>query len=114
MTLTEATTTRTIELGRDRLLSLEATRGCIRVTHGCTWITEPGSASDVFLAAGDEWALNGRPVVLGALGSARVQVVGATAVEGAGLRRSWRRVMSAARRQVRRLQLGPVGLSPPG
>lgn len=108
MTLTEATTTRTIELGRDRLLSLEAARGRIRVTHGCTWLTEPGSAGDVFLAAGDEWSLNGRPVVLGALGPARVELVGATAAEGALLRRGWRRVVSAARRQVQRLQLGPA------
>lgn len=101
--------TRTIDLAGPRLVALAAPRGCIRVVHGSAWLTVPGEPRDVFLAAGDEWCLNGREVVIGAAAPARVQIAGAIASEGA-LARGWRRFAGAARRQVLRMQMGPAGV----
>ena len=101
--------TRTIELAGHRLMALAAPHGCIRVVHGSAWLTVPGEPRDVFLAAGDEWCLNGRDVVIGAAAPARVQIAGAITSEGA-FARAWRRFVGAARRQVLRLQMGPAGV----
>jgi hypothetical protein len=73
-----AATTRTVDLGYDQLLVLEAARPGtrVRVLYGNMWLTEEGTAQDVFAGSGAEVQLKsrGRAVVEG-LGVARVQVI---------------------------------------
>jgi hypothetical protein len=73
-----AATTRTVDLGYDQLLVLEAARPGtrVRVLYGNMWLTEEGTAQDVFAGSGAEVQLKsrGRAVVEG-LGAARVQVI---------------------------------------
>lgn len=72
-----AGTSRTVDLGYDQLLVLEARPGDrVRVLYGQMWLTEEGSARDTFAASGEEVALRsrGRAVIEG-LGLARVQVI---------------------------------------
>lgn len=73
-----AATTRTVDLGYDQLLVLEAARPGtrVRVLYGHMWLTEEGTAQDVFAGSGAEVQLKsrGRAVVEG-LGVARVQVI---------------------------------------
>lgn len=110
---TTATTTRTIDLDRQQTVTLEGHHGCIRVVHGLAWLTEAGDAHDSFLAVGDAWRLSGQPLVLGALAPARVEIVGsAGAGRASALVHGWQALVRAARRQVQRLQLGPVGTPP--
>lgn len=71
------TTARTVDLGYDQLLVLEARPGLkVRVLYGHLWLTEEGSAQDVFAGSGDEVALRGRGrAVVEGLGMARVQLI---------------------------------------
>lgn len=99
-----AATSRTVDLGYDQLLVLEARPGVrIRVLYGNLWLTEEGTAQDVFAGSGAEVALKsrGRAVIEG-LGLARVQVIepASTAVL-AGLLDTLRRIA----RPLRSLQL---------
>jgi hypothetical protein len=112
MGLATVTTTRTIDLGRDEQVSMDALRGRIEVAHGCTWLTVAGDARDTFLAAGDGWRLSGRPVMLGTSAAARVRLVDGIAAEGSALVRGWQRLLCATRRQVQRLQFGPADVQP--
>ena len=77
-----ATTSRTVDLGYDQLLVLESRPGLrVRVLFGNMWLTEEGTAQDVFAGSGEEVALkaHGRAVIE-SLGTARVQVVEPSAV----------------------------------
>lgn len=72
-----AGTSRTVDLGYEQLLVLEAKPGMkVRVLYGNLWLTEEGTSQDVFASSGAELALKsrGRAVIEG-LGEARVQVV---------------------------------------
>jgi hypothetical protein len=72
-----AATSRTVDLGYEQLLVLEGRPGMkVRVLYGNLWLTEEGTAQDVFAGSGAELALKsrGRAVIEG-LGEARVQVV---------------------------------------
>ena len=72
-----AATSRTVDLGYDQLLVLEARAGTrVRVLYGNLWLTEEGTAQDVFAGSGAEVMLKarGRAVIEG-LGAARVQVI---------------------------------------
>jgi hypothetical protein len=72
-----AATSRTVDLGYEQLLVLEGRPGMkVRVLYGNLWLTEEGTAQDVFAGSGAEVALKsrGRAVIEG-LGEARVQVV---------------------------------------
>lgn len=98
------TTARTVDLGYDQLLVLEARPGArVRVLYGNLWLTEEGSAQDVFAASGDEVALRsrGRAVVEG-LGLARVQLIEPTpatlALVGWLRGRVWPALQTMARR----------------
>jgi hypothetical protein len=104
-----AATSRTVDLGYDQLLVLEARPGVrVRVLYGNLWLTEEGTAQDVFAGSGTEVALksHGRTVIEG-LGQARVQVIepASTAVL-AGLVERLRRVA----RPLRSLQLAALRL----
>ena len=99
-------------LGSDPLLSLEAQRGRIEITHGCVWLTEAGGGQDVFLAAGDRWHLSGRAVLLCAMAQAGLRLVGGVATDRPAVARWWRRRWQAARMQVQLLQVGPVETPP--
>lgn len=112
MDLATVTTTRTIDLGREQLVSIDAQRGRIEVAQGCIWLTVAGAAHDTFLAAGDSWRLSGRPVILGTSAAARVRLVGGVATVGSPLVRGWQRLVRATRRQVQRLQFGPAEVQP--
>lgn len=71
------TTTRTIDLGYEQLLTLHGRPGTrVRVLYGSMWLTEEGDPRDVFVHCGDEVALasNGLSVIEG-IGAARVQVI---------------------------------------
>jgi hypothetical protein len=73
----QADTARTIDLGYDQLLVLQSRPGTrVRVLYGSMWLTEEGTAQDVFAGSGDEVALKarGRAVIEG-MGVARVQVI---------------------------------------
>jgi hypothetical protein len=83
-----AGTSRTVDLGYEQLLVLEGRPGMkVRVLYGNLWLTEEGTAQDVFAGSGAELALKarGRAVIEG-LGEARVQVVDATPTIGHRLR----------------------------
>lgn len=72
-----AATSRTVDLGYDQLLVIEARAGTrVRVLYGNLWLTEEGTAQDVFAGSGAEVTLKarGRAVIEG-LGAARVQVI---------------------------------------
>jgi hypothetical protein len=71
------TTTRTIDLGYEQLLTFAGRPGTrVRVLYGAMWLTEEGREQDVFASCGDEVWLkaNGVSVIEG-LGVARVQVI---------------------------------------
>lgn len=112
MNMATATTTRTIDLGREQLVSMDVPDGRIEVAHGCLWLTVEGETHDSFLAAGDSWCLSGRPVILGTSAAARVRLVGGVADHRSGLVRGWQRFVRATRRQVQRLQFGPAEAQP--
>ncbi len=68
---------RTVDLGYEQLLVIEAQRGAlIRVLHGGVWLTEEGLGRDIFAESGDEVRIEGegRAVVEG-LGATRVELV---------------------------------------
>jgi Protein of unknown function (DUF2917) len=92
--------TRTVDLGYDQLLVLEARPGMrVRVLYGNMWLTEEGFAQDVFAGSGDEVALKSRGLaVVEGLGLARVQVI--EPQRG----RLWRRVQAAAQALAVRLR----------
>jgi hypothetical protein len=103
-------TSRTVDLGYDQLLVLESRRGTkVRVLYGSLWLTEEGTAQDVFAGSGDEVALKarGRAVIEG-LGVARVQVIEPT--RSAKFRR-WLR--SVTRRIAARRPAWPAGVVTP-
>ena len=79
------TTTRTIDLGYEQLLTFVGRPGTrIRVLFGSMWLTEEGCAQDVFAGCGDEVTLkSGGLSVIEGLGAARVQVIDPA-------RRAWR------------------------
>lgn len=93
------TTTRTIDLGYEQLLTFVGRPGTkVRVLYGAMWLTEEGRAQDIFAGCGDEVVLRagGLSVVEG-LGAARVQVIEPAARSLAasfttGARRLWRRL----------------------
>jgi len=71
------TTTRTIDLGYEQLLTFEGRPGTrVRVLYGSMWLTEEGDERDVFARTGDEVTLtsDGLSVIEG-IGAARVQVI---------------------------------------
>lgn len=107
-------TTRTIDLGRDQLLVLQQGGGHLRVLQGAAWLTEEGRAVDAFLEAGADWPLQARRTVVGAIATARLQVVGEAARRPPPLAAGWRRFVAAWHRQVTRLHLGPVAAPPCG
>lgn len=112
MAIQTPSTVRTIDIDRDHPLHLDAIRGRIQIAHGCAWLTEAGRLDDTFLVAGEQWPLAGQPVVLGALAPTRVRVVGDARPQARLLARWWRRLAGAARREVQRLQFGPLGGQP--
>ena len=68
---------RTVDLGYEQLLVIEAQRGAlIRVLQGGVWLTEEGLGRDIFAEGGDEVRIEGkgRAVVEG-LGTTRVELV---------------------------------------
>jgi len=87
----DSTVIRTVDLGYEQLLLLEARpRTRIKVIYGGIWLTEQNSPDDVFAASGDEVALKSRGLaVVEGLGYARVQVAEPT--EGWGLVATWLR-----------------------
>lgn len=104
------TTSRTVDLGYDQLLVLESRRGTkVRVLYGSLWLTEEGTAQDVFAGSGDEVALKarGRAVIEG-LGVARLQVIEPTRT---GKFARWLRSVTR-RLATRRLRL-PAGVAVP-
>jgi hypothetical protein len=103
---------RTIDIVRDQQVGFDATRGCIQLVHGSAWLTQVGRIEDIFLAAGEQWPLAGRSVVVSALAPARLRLVGGGGLEGSFVARCWRGALRAARRTVQRLQFGPMD-SPP-
>ncbi len=96
----------TLELGREQQVSLDASRGHLRVLQGLAWVTEAGRSDDAVLVAGDEWPLTGRALVIGALAPLRVQLVGTQSLQARHRPAWWRRLAGAARLQVRRLHMG--------
>ena len=97
-------TTRTVDLGYDQMLVLESKPGVrVRVLCGNMWLTEEGSAQDVFAGSGAEVALRmrGRAIVE-PMGMARVMVI--EPGPRAAVRRMQRRLAqhwSTVARQVR-------------
>jgi len=71
------TTTRTIDLGYEQLLTFVGRPGTrVRVLYGSMWLTEEGYEQDVFACCGDEVMLkSGGLSVIEGLGAARVQVI---------------------------------------
>ncbi len=112
MGLATVTTTRTTDLGRGPLLSMDAPSGCIEVAQGCLWLTVEGDARDTFLAAGDRWCLNGQSVIVSASAEARWRLVGDGMPGRPAPVRGWQRLVRATRRQVQRLQFGPAAGQP--
>jgi hypothetical protein len=100
----ECTTTRTIDLGYEQLLTFVGRPGTrVRVLYGSMWLTEEGRPQDVFAGCGDEVTLRAHGLsVIEALGVARVQLIEAS--------RGWRLgpVASLARRAWRRLRAPEV------
>src|SRR5215470_6484599 len=91
------TTTRTIDLGYEQLLTFVGRPGTrVRVLFGSMWLTEEGNEQDVFVCCGDEVMLqSGGLSVIEGLGAARVQVIEPAprplfASIGQGVRRVWR------------------------
>ena len=103
-------TVRTVDLGYDQLLVFEGRReGRVSVLYGATWLTQEGDADDAILRAGTERSLVGGRTVMQGLEAARVQVTEPGAIGlAAWLRQAWHGV----RRQVTRVQLGPVAAEP--
>jgi hypothetical protein len=100
------TTTRTIDLGYEQLLTFVGRPGTrVRVLFGSMWLTEEGCAQDVFVCCGDEVLLkSGGLSVIEGLGAARVQViepgrrtVSKSLVQSA--QRAWQRLRSRIRLQ---------------
>jgi len=95
------TTTRTIDLGYEQLLTFVGRPGTrVRVLFGSMWLTEEGYEQDVFVCCGDEVLLkSGGLSVIEGLGAARVQVIEpakrslVAAIAGRG-RHVWRRLRS--------------------
>jgi len=71
------TTTRTIDLGYEQLLTFVGRPGTkVRVLFGSMWLTEEGNEQDVFVCCGDEVMLqSGGLSVIEGLGAARVQLI---------------------------------------
>jgi hypothetical protein len=71
------TTTRTIDLGYEQLLTFVGRPGTrVRVLYGSMWLTEEGREQDIFAGCGDEVLLKaGGLSVIEGLGAARVQVI---------------------------------------
>jgi hypothetical protein len=71
------TTTRTIDLGYEQLLTFVGRPGTrVRVLYGSMWLTEEGREQDIFAGCGDEVLLKaGGLSVIEGLGVARVQVI---------------------------------------
>ena len=107
-----AASPRTIDLVQHQLVTFEAPHGHIELTHGCAWLTEVGGVRDTFLAAGDAWCLTGRSIVLSALSTTRVRLVGAIASDRTTRISRWRRLVRTARRHAQRMQFGPAGMHP--
>lgn len=108
MTTAMPAATRTLLLGPDEVARFDAPDECIEVVQGQAWLTEDGRLDDMVLAAGGRWPVGGRPVVVTAMALTRLRVVGARS-SGASALAGWgRRMLRAAGREVRRLQLGPV------
>lgn len=70
-------TSRTVDLGYEQLLVLESKPGTrVRVLIGHLWLTEEGSAQDVFASSGDEVSLRSRgTAVLQGQGMVRVELI---------------------------------------
>ena len=107
------TTSRTVDLGYDQLLVLEARPGTrVRVLYGNMWLTEEGYAQDVFAGSGDEVALKSRgTAVIEGMGVARVQVVEPTTAQQVS---RWARALWRRLRAPRVLQSAPAGRATPG
>ncbi len=71
------TTTRTIDLGYEQLLTFHGRPGTrVRVLYGSMWLTEEGDPRDVFVHCGDEVALSSTGLsVIEGIGAARVQLI---------------------------------------
>lgn len=101
------TTTRTIDLGYEQLLTFEGRPGTrVRVLYGSMWLTEEGDLRDVIAHCGEEVTLSsdGRSVIEG-LGAARVQVIepgrlSKLAAIGRRLARVWEAVWSRRPRDM--------------
>src|SRR5262252_2093442 len=98
------TTTRTIDLGYEQLLTFVGRPGTrVRGLFGSMWLTEEGYDQDVFVCCGDEVLLkSGGLSVIEGLGAARVQVIepskrSVLAAIAARGRQVWRRVRSRAK-----------------
>ena len=95
------TTTRTIDLGYEQLLTFVGRPGTrVRVLFGSMWLTEEGYEQDVFVSCGDEVLLkSGGLSVIEGLGAARVQVIepakrSLLSAIGGRSRHIWRRLRS--------------------
>jgi len=100
MRRSEATTTRTVDLGYDQMLLLEDRPGArVHVLYGGIWLTEEGQREDVFARSGQVVALRSRKrALLEGLGPTRVEVV-----EPAGSR-TWAGLVAATASVTGRLQ----------
>lgn len=99
----QATTygTRTIELGRAQMLSLQGGPGDrVRVLCGSALLTQEGDLDEAMLDSGREFELHDGRTLIEALQPARLQIVRAA--------RQPRGAVAAVRRWRQRLQLGPV------
>lgn len=112
MARTTTPTVRTIDLDRDQLLILDDGRGRLRVLHGAAWLTEEGRAGDAFVEAGAYCSFAGRRTVVGAVAPARLQIVDVAGRHRRPVTAGWQRLVRAVRRQVRRLQFGPLEAPP--
>src|SRR3989442_11833966 len=98
------TTTRTIDLGYEQLLTFVGRPGTrVRVLYGAMWLTEEGYEQDVFAGCGDEVMLkSGGVSVIEGLGAARVQLIEPSERPTfAGLAERGRRVWQRLRSRLR-------------
>lgn len=108
---------RTVDLGYEQLLVIEAQRGAvIRVLHGGVWLTEEGLGRDIFAESGDQVLIegDGRAVVEG-LGATRVELVrstGSIAAAGQRFKLYFNRAARALRSLRTRDQLGRTCAEP--
>lgn len=93
-------TSRTIDLGHEQLLMLEARHGTrMKVIYGGVWLTEEGEPRDMFALGGDEVALRARRrSVIEGLGATRVELI--EPVAGGRVRALVRGAAAALRRLI--------------